>query len=219
MRRKVLVTIFQRGAMDGLAAVPPIADRELRRLRPRLHLDSVTDLENGFGLHPALADLLPLFRDGRLAVVHAMGSPDPTRSHFDAQDYMETGTPGRKGTRDGWLFAWRTTGSADSIQWEGRHHDARGTSNFEVPLPDVREQSLHSIGRTHHPVGHDDSREAERERHEHHAGHDRVAHLAIFLLRELLEIAGRIGIQIGLRRELSRERLRLPPREVVGDIT
>lgn len=114
-RRKVLVTIFQRGAMDGLAAVSPLGDARLAKLRPRLALDStrrggrelhdlaLRDLGVGFGLHPALADLLPYWREGRLGIVHCVGSPDPTRSHFDAQDYMETGTPGRKGTPDGWL--------------------------------------------------------------------------------------------------------------------
>lgn len=110
-RRKVLVTIFQRGAMDALAAVPPLGDTPLRRLRPRLALeagraagdDALLDLGVNFGLHPALGDLLPLWRQKELAVVHAVGSPDPTRSHFDAQDYMETGTPGRKGTATGWL--------------------------------------------------------------------------------------------------------------------
>ena len=110
-RRKVLVTIFQRGAMDGLMAVPPLGDPHLRKLRPQLAMSgsrsagdrSVHDLGVGFGLHPALEDLLPSWRDGNLAIVHAVGSPDPTRSHFDAQDYMETGTPGRKGTPDGWL--------------------------------------------------------------------------------------------------------------------
>jgi uncharacterized protein (DUF1501 family) len=111
LRRKVLVTIFQRGAMDGLMAVPPLDDATLRRLRPRLAMsaartaggEAVLDLGTGFGLHPAFAPLLPLWREKRLAVVHAVGSPDPTRSHFDAQDYLETGTPGRKGTASGWL--------------------------------------------------------------------------------------------------------------------
>ena len=110
-RRKVLVTIFQRGAMDALAAVPPVTGSGLARLRPRLAMsasrsagdDAVADLGVGFGLHPALGELLPLWNERRLAIVHAVGSPDPTRSHFDAQDYMETGTPGRKGTPDGWL--------------------------------------------------------------------------------------------------------------------
>lgn len=110
-RRKTLVTIFQRGAMDGLMAVPPLADAALRKLRPRLAMsaarsagtEAVRDLGVGFGLHPAFDPLRPFYDEKRLAVVHAVGSPDPTRSHFDAQDYMESGTPGRKGTRDGWL--------------------------------------------------------------------------------------------------------------------
>jgi uncharacterized protein (DUF1501 family) len=110
-RKKVLVALFQRGAMDALAAVPPIGGSELARLRPRLAMspsrastdDALLDLGVGFGLHPALSPLEPLFRARELAVVHAVGSPDPTRSHFDAQDYMETATPGRKGTPSGWL--------------------------------------------------------------------------------------------------------------------
>ncbi len=102
-RRKVLVTIFQRGAMDGLGAVPPIDASALKALRPRLATADALDLQTGFGLHPAFEPLLPLWKDKRLAIVHAVGSPDPTRSHFDAQDFMETGTPGRKGTADGWL--------------------------------------------------------------------------------------------------------------------
>jgi uncharacterized protein (DUF1501 family) len=113
-RRPVLVTIFQRGAMDGVAAVAPIAP-ELRgplgQMRPNLAMsaassageDRLLDLGVGFGVHPALAGFLPLWQDGKLGIVHAVGSPDPTRSHFDAQDYMETATPGRKSTRDGWL--------------------------------------------------------------------------------------------------------------------
>ena len=114
-RRKVLVTVFQRGAMDGLMAVPPLdpsqGEAALRSLRPRLAMSAargagdqtVTDLGVGFGLHPAFAPFLPFWKERRLAIVHAVGSPDPTRSHFDAQDYMETGTPGRKGTPSGWL--------------------------------------------------------------------------------------------------------------------
>ncbi|MEM7048325.1 MAG: DUF1501 domain-containing protein [Acidobacteriota bacterium] len=110
-RRKTLVTIFQRGAMDGLMAVPPADDAALRRLRPRLAMslarrageEGALDLGVGFGLHPALRPLETFWQDRRLAIVHAVGSPDATRSHFDAQDYMESGTPGRKGTPDGWL--------------------------------------------------------------------------------------------------------------------
>jgi len=110
-RKRVLVTIFQRGAMDGLAAVAPTSGGDLARLRPRLAMSAarsagegaLVDLGVGFGLHPALAPLAPLFTARELAIVHAVGSPDPTRSHFDAQDYMETATPGRKGTPTGWL--------------------------------------------------------------------------------------------------------------------
>ncbi len=108
-RRKVLVTLFQRGAMDGLMAVTPFTDPHLRRLRPRLAMtaaagdEALIDLDGRFGLHPAMASFQPYFEEGRLAVVHGVGSPDATRSHFDAQDYMETGTPGRKGTASGWL--------------------------------------------------------------------------------------------------------------------
>jgi uncharacterized protein (DUF1501 family) len=101
-----LVTIFQRGAMDAMAAVPFLGGDHLKRLRPRLAFDKndgLIDLGVGFGLHPALAELEPFWREGRLGIVQAVGSPDPTRSHFDAQDYMESGTPGRKGTPDGWL--------------------------------------------------------------------------------------------------------------------
>lgn len=102
---QTLVCIFQRGAMDGLMAVTPFGDPNLRTLRPRIAMGArdVIDLDGRFGLHPGFRALEPLYRSGKLAIVHGMGSPDNTRSHFDAQDYMETGTPGRKGTRTGWL--------------------------------------------------------------------------------------------------------------------
>lgn len=107
-RPKVIVPIFLRGAMDGLMAVPPLADDRLKTWRPRLSMKptkdgQLVDLDGRFGLHPALAPWQPLFREGRLAVVHGVGSPDITRSHFDAQDFMETGTPGLRGTPSGWL--------------------------------------------------------------------------------------------------------------------
>jgi len=109
-RKKILVAIFQRGAMDGLNAVVPFGEQRYYDLRPNLALpkpngtpDSAIDLDGFFGLHPSLGPLKPLWDKGQLACVHAAGSPDPTRSHFDAQDYMESGTPGRKGTSDGWL--------------------------------------------------------------------------------------------------------------------
>jgi uncharacterized protein (DUF1501 family) len=106
---KTLVCIFQRGAVDGLNMIVPHGDPFYYRERPRIAVPApgkpggVLDLDGHFGLHPALAPLLPFYRDGSLAAVHAVGSPDGTRSHFDAQDYMETGTPGIKSTRDGWL--------------------------------------------------------------------------------------------------------------------
>lgn len=112
-RKKVLVAIFQRGAADGLNIVVPFGDPEYTRLRPTIAVPTPSktadagtaalDLDGFFGLHPALAPLKPVWEAGSLAIVHAAGSPDPTRSHFDAQDYMESGTPGVKSTRDGWL--------------------------------------------------------------------------------------------------------------------
>src|SRR5438445_7818632 len=110
-RRKVLVAIFQRGAVDGLSMVPPYGDVAYAAVRPGIAIqppshgesERAVDLDGFFALHPSLAPLLPLWRDRALAVVHACGSPDTTRSHFDAQDYMETGTPGVKSTPDGWL--------------------------------------------------------------------------------------------------------------------
>src|SRR6266849_1249048 len=110
-RKKVLVTIFQRGAADGLNVVVPFGDSRYYDLRPTLAIakpsgsdaNSAVDLNGFFGLHPSLAPLKPIYDAKTLAIVHATGSPDPTRSHFDAQDYMEAGTPGLKATRDGWL--------------------------------------------------------------------------------------------------------------------
>jgi uncharacterized protein (DUF1501 family) len=104
-RRRVLVCLFQRGAVDGLSMVVPHGDTAYYRERPRIAIpaDQVLDLDGHFGLHPALGGLMPMWRQGVLAPVLAVGSPDLTRSHFDAQDYMESGTPGVKTTPDGWL--------------------------------------------------------------------------------------------------------------------
>ena len=104
-RKKVLVAVFQRGAVDGLNVVVPFAEKSYYALRPTIAIpaESAVNLDGFFGLHPALAPLKPVFDANKLAIVHAVGSPDPTRSHFDAQDYMESGTPGRKATTDGWL--------------------------------------------------------------------------------------------------------------------
>lgn len=104
-RKKTLVAIFQRGAADGLNIVVPHGEPDYYKLRPTIALpkESLLDLDGFFGLNPALAPLKPLWDAKNLAIIHAAGSPDPTRSHFDAQDYMESGTPGRKSTADGWL--------------------------------------------------------------------------------------------------------------------
>lgn len=104
-RQKRLVLIFQRGAADGLNIVVPHGEPQYYAMRPSINIPqkSVIDLDGFFGLHPSLASFEPLWRDRHLAIVHAAGSPDPTRSHFDAQDYMESGTPGVKSTEDGWL--------------------------------------------------------------------------------------------------------------------
>jgi len=102
---KRLVVIFQRGAADGLNMVVPYAEPSYYQMRPTIAIkqNEVIDLNGFFGLHPALSPFKPLYDAGHLAIVHAAGSPDATRSHFDAQDYMESGTPGVKATTDGWL--------------------------------------------------------------------------------------------------------------------
>jgi len=104
-RNKRLVVIFQRGAADGLNIVVPHAEPAYYAMRPSINIprNSVMDLDGFFGLHPSLAPFQPLWNQRHLAIVHAAGSPDTTRSHFDAQDYMESGTPGVKATDDGWL--------------------------------------------------------------------------------------------------------------------
>src|SRR5947209_16921131 len=110
--RKKLVVLFQRGAADGLNIVVPHGESSYYAMRPSIAIPrpssssgslSAIDLDGFFGLHPSLVPLKPLWDQKHLAIVHAAGSPDTTRSHFDAQDYMESGTPGFKGTEDGWL--------------------------------------------------------------------------------------------------------------------
>jgi uncharacterized protein (DUF1501 family) len=109
-KRKTVIAIFQRGAVDGLNVVVPHGEHSYYDVRPTIAIpkpnggtDAAIDLDGFFGLHPALASFKPLWDSKRLAIVHASGSPDNTRSHFDAQDYMESATPGVKSTPDGWL--------------------------------------------------------------------------------------------------------------------
>jgi uncharacterized protein (DUF1501 family) len=103
--KKKLVVLFQRGAADGLNIVVPYQEKNYYSMRPSIAIQQkdVLDLDGFFGLHPSMAAFKPLYDQGHLAIVHAAGSPDTTRSHFDAQDYMESGTPGLKATQDGWL--------------------------------------------------------------------------------------------------------------------
>lgn len=109
-RQKVLITIFQRGAVDGLNMVIPFGEPDYYSARPTLAIakpgsddSTAIDLDGFFGLHPRMRPLKPFWASGNLAIVHACGSHDETRSHFDAQDYMESGTPGVKSTPDGWM--------------------------------------------------------------------------------------------------------------------
>jgi uncharacterized protein (DUF1501 family) len=113
---KRLVVIFQRGAADGLNIVVPHGEPAYYSMRPSINIprSAVLDLDGFFGLHPAMSAFQPLWKQRHLAIVHAAGSPDPTRSHFDAQDFMESGTPGVKATDDGWLNRALHAAPADS---------------------------------------------------------------------------------------------------------
>jgi uncharacterized protein (DUF1501 family) len=121
-RKKVLVTIFQRGAVDGLNMIVPYGESEYYNVRRSIAIrkpnetGGAINLDGFFGLHPSMRPLETFWRDKKLAIVTAAGSPDNTRSHFDAQDYMESATPGNKGTRDGWLgrVLMTTAGKDDS---------------------------------------------------------------------------------------------------------
>ena len=113
---KVLICLFQRGAADALNVVVPFGEHAYYQLRPSIAIPApggaaraALDLDGFFGLHPSLAPLKPLWDRHMLAPIHAVGSPSNTRSHFDAQDYMESGTPDLKGTSDGWLNRYLAT--------------------------------------------------------------------------------------------------------------
>jgi uncharacterized protein (DUF1501 family) len=136
-RGKVLIVLFQRGAADALNVVVPHGEKAYYQMRPAIAIprpasgaaQTATDLDGFFGLHPALSPFKKLWDDGILATVHAVGSPSNTRSHFDAQDYMESGTPDNKGTRDGWLNRYLAVkGTCD----ECKLHD--GTSAEKSPF-------------------------------------------------------------------------------------
>jgi len=117
-KKKILITIFQRGAVDGLNVVVPYGESQYYNLRPSIAVpkpnqtDGAVDLDGFFGLHPSLKPFEKFWQSKQLAIIHSAGSPDNTRSHFDAQDYMESATPGVKSTRDGWLNRILQTESA-----------------------------------------------------------------------------------------------------------
>jgi uncharacterized protein (DUF1501 family) len=124
-RGKVLICLFQRGAADALNMIVPHGDPAYYALRPNIAIprpvsgsaQAAIDLDGFFGLHPSLAPIKALYDRGMVAPVHAVGSPSSTRSHFDAQDYMESGTPDNKGTHDGWLNRYLATeGTCESCK-------------------------------------------------------------------------------------------------------
>jgi uncharacterized protein (DUF1501 family) len=179
-RKKILVAIFQRGAVDGLNMVVPFGEPRYYQLRPSIAIpkpdgttNSAVDLDGFFGLHPALAPLKPMFDARHLAIVDAVGSPDPTRSHFDAQDYMESGTPGFHGAADGWLnralsaeqgqtsplravslgdtLARSLRGPNDAVAVHSLNdfqvHDTRGAATFESMYENTLDKAMHGTGK------------------------------------------------------------------------
>ena len=134
-RPKRLVVIFQRGAADGLNIVVPHGEAAYYTMRPTINIPkkAVLDLDGFFGLHPAMSSFEPLWKQKHLAIVHASGSPDPTRSHFDAQDFMESGTPGIKATDDGWLNrCLRDLPRANALDPAATDHNSADPSAFRA---------------------------------------------------------------------------------------
>jgi uncharacterized protein (DUF1501 family) len=143
-RGKTLVCLFQRGAADALNVVVPFGDKSYYALRPNIAVpepgraNGALDLDGFYALHPALAPLKPLWDRGLLAPIHAVGSPSATRSHFDAQDYMETGTPDVKGTRDGWLNRYLALqGTCESGCAHGAAHSPFRAVSMTAQMPRV----------------------------------------------------------------------------------
>ncbi len=164
-RKKILVAIFQRGAADGLNIVVPYGEMDYHILRPTIAIPepstrsdagpSALDLDEFFGLHPSLGSLKPLFDARHLAIVHAAGSPDNTRSHFDAQDYMESATPGVKSTPDGWINRFlHSAPQADATPFRAVAFAASTPHTMMGPAPCLCTQDLqgfHLAGNASHP--------------------------------------------------------------------
>jgi uncharacterized protein (DUF1501 family) len=158
-RKKILVAVFQRGAADGLNIVVPFGDREYYSLRPSISIpeparnpsggsggETAIDLDGFFGLHPSLGSLKPLFDAGHLAAIHAAGSPDSTRSHFDAQDYMESATPGLRSTADGWLNRYlQGAPEADATPFRAVAFCTRTPRSLLGPAPALAVNDLRSL--------------------------------------------------------------------------
>lgn len=159
-KKKILVAIFQRGAADGLNVVIPYGEAGYYQMRPTIAIprNSILDLDGFFGFHPALAGLKPLFDQGHLAAIQATGSPDPTRSHFDAQEFMESGTPGTKSTDDGWLNrALELDPGAGKSPMRAVAMGAQVPLTLQGPVPAVAINNLNAfnVGGGRQPVGMD----------------------------------------------------------------
>ena len=150
---KRLVVLFQRGAADGLNIVVPYRESGYYAMRSSIAVQpkDVLDLDGFFGLHPSLASLKPSWDTKELAIVHACGSPDPTRSHFDAQDYMESGTPGVKSTPDGWLNRALAASSAPQSAFRAIAMGPSVPRTLEGPVPAIAIDNLSNFG-VHEPA-------------------------------------------------------------------
>jgi uncharacterized protein (DUF1501 family) len=151
----VIIAIFQRGAADGISMVVPFGDKNYAAVRPQIAIpdpargggESAIDLDGFFGLHPSLGSLKPIYDEGHLAIVHAAGSPDSTRSHFDAQDYMEAGTPGNKGVNDGWLNRYlQANPENDATPFRAVAISATTPRSLAGPAPSVAMQRVADFG-------------------------------------------------------------------------
>lgn len=141
----ILICLFQRGGMDGLSAVVPYHEANYHDHRPRIHVpdSAILNLDDQFGLHPALAPLLPIWQENDLAIVHAVGSPDPTRSHFDAMDYMERGTPGEKSIETGWIARHlQTAATANESPFRAVGMGAMLQTSLRGPVPALALRSI-----------------------------------------------------------------------------